>query len=162
IQRVNATGDAQAGPTAPITPEGTVPTAPAAGPPTAPLAGLRPASGGPTRELDGIAVLRRPVGGDLDQFTELRSRVQDKLIDRIISPLGRRCDESSPMVDARLPDGSRVNVIIPPLSLTGPTITVRKFSRNPLTTDDLVNFGTLTPDMVAFLKACVESRLNVI
>src|SRR5207253_10544310 len=70
--------------------------------------------------------------------------------------------ESSPMVDARLPDGSRVNAIIPPLSLVGPVITIRKFSKNPLTTDDLVNFGTLTPDMVAFLKACVESRLNVL
>jgi len=85
-----------------------------------------------------------------------------RVIDRIISPLGRRCDESSPMVDARLPDGSRVNAIIPPLSLVGPVITIRKFSKNPLTTDDLVNYGTLTPDMVAFLKACVESRLNVI
>jgi pilus assembly protein CpaF len=66
------------------------------------------------------------------------------------------------MVDARLPDGSRVNAIIPPLSLVGPVITIRKFSKNPLTTDDLVTFGTLTPDMVAFLKACVESRLNII
>src|SRR6266480_7122277 len=85
-----------------------------------------------------------------------------RVIQRIIAPLGRRCDEASPMVDARLPDGSRVNAIIPPLSLVGPVITIRKFSKNPLTTDDLVNFGTLTPDMVAFLKACVESRLTVI
>jgi pilus assembly protein CpaF len=66
------------------------------------------------------------------------------------------------MVDARLPDGSRVNAIIPPLSLVGPVITIRKFSKNPLTTDDLVTFGTLTPDMVAFLKACVEARLNIV
>jgi len=66
------------------------------------------------------------------------------------------------MVDARLPDGSRVNAIIPPLSLVGPVITIRKFSKNPLTTDDLITFGTLTPDMVAFLKACVQARLNVI
>jgi pilus assembly protein CpaF len=86
----------------------------------------------------------------------------NRVIDRIISPLGRRCDESSPMVDARLPDGSRVNAIIPPLSLIGPVITIRKFSKNPLTPDDLINFGTLTEDMVAFLKACVEARLNVV
>src|ERR671933_1098757 len=85
-----------------------------------------------------------------------------RIIDRIIAPLGRRCDEASPMVDARLPAGSRVNAIIPPLSLIGPVLTIRKFSRNPLTTDDLVSFGTLTPDMVAFLKACVEARLNIV
>jgi pilus assembly protein CpaF len=85
-----------------------------------------------------------------------------RVIDRIISPLGKRCDESSPFVDARLPDGSRVNIIIPPLSLVGPTITIRKFSRNPLTPDDLVNFGTLTQEMVTFLRASVEARLNCI
>lgn len=85
-----------------------------------------------------------------------------RVIDRIISPLGKRCDESSPYVDARLPDGSRVNIIIPPLSLVGPTITIRKFSRNPLTPDDLVNFGTLTQEMVTFLRATVEARLNII
>jgi len=85
-----------------------------------------------------------------------------RVIDRIISPLGRRCDESSPYVDARLPDGSRVNIIIPPLSLVGPTITIRKFSRNPLTTDDLIGFGTLTQEMVTFLRACVEARLNTV
>src|SRR5919202_986271 len=265
IERVNSTGDVQAGPPAPVTPLGRAPLGPAPVPPTAPLAGRRPEqpeSSGPTRNLDGIAALR-PAGDDADQLAELCSRVQDRLIveigpnvdftqthemrkkiqqlfdalldaegtqltradrvrlfeqvvadilgfgpiqplldddsisevmvngpkqvyierrgkltrteitfqndehvmrviDRIISPLGRRCDESSPMVDARLPDGSRVNVIVPPLCLTGPTITIRKFSRNPLTTDDLVNLGTLTPDMLAFLKACVESRLNII
>jgi pilus assembly protein CpaF len=85
-----------------------------------------------------------------------------RVIDRIISPLGRRCDESSPYVDARLPDGSRVNIIIPPLCLVGPTITIRKFSRNPLTTDDLISFGTLTPEMVTFLRATVEAKLNVV
>lgn len=84
-----------------------------------------------------------------------------RIIDRIISPLGRRCDESQPMVDARLGDGSRVNAVIPPISLTGPVITIRKFSKNPLTADDLVRFGTLTQEMVEFLKACVEARLNV-
>ncbi len=85
-----------------------------------------------------------------------------RIIDRIISPLGRRCDESSPMVDARLPDGSRVNAVIPPVSLEGPTLTVRKFARKPLTTDDLISFGTITPEMVEFFKACVEARLNIV
>jgi pilus assembly protein CpaF len=85
-----------------------------------------------------------------------------RVIDRIISPLGKRCDESSPYVDARLPDGSRVNVIIPPLCLVGPTITIRKFSRNPLTTDDLISYGTLTPEMVTFLRATVEAKLNIV
>jgi pilus assembly protein CpaF len=84
-----------------------------------------------------------------------------RIIDRIISPLGRRVDESSPMVDARLVDGSRVNAIIPPLSLVGPVLTIRKFAASPLTTDDLIRFGTSTPDMFDFLRACVEARLNV-
>jgi Flp pilus assembly CpaF family ATPase/enamine deaminase RidA (YjgF/YER057c/UK114 family) len=83
------------------------------------------------------------------------------IIDRIIAPMGRRIDESSPKVDARLPDGSRVNAIIPPLSLTGPVITVRKFSTNPYTVDDLVGFGTATREMFEFLRACVEARLNI-
>src|SRR5438093_1769639 len=82
-------------------------------------------------------------------------------IDRIIAPIGRRVDESSPMVDARLTDGSRVNAIIPPLSLVGPVITIRKFAASPFTTDDLVRFGTATPDMFDFLRACVEARLNI-
>jgi pilus assembly protein CpaF len=85
-----------------------------------------------------------------------------RVIDRIISPLGRRCDESSPMVDARLSDGSRVNAIIPPLSLVGPVLTIRKFSKTPFTEHDLVRFGTLTPDMVEFLRACVQVRLNIV
>jgi pilus assembly protein CpaF len=84
-----------------------------------------------------------------------------RIIDRIIAPIGRRVDESSPMVDARLTDGSRVNAIIPPLSLVGPVITIRKFSASPFTTDDLIRFGTSTPDMFDFLKACVEARLNI-
>ena len=83
------------------------------------------------------------------------------IIDRIIAPMGRRIDESSPKVDARLPDGSRVNAIIPPLSLTGPVITVRKFSTNPYTVNDLVGFGTATHEMFEFLRACVEARLNI-
>src|SRR6187399_86846 len=84
-----------------------------------------------------------------------------RIIDRIIAPIGRRVDESSPMVDARLTDGSRVNAIIPPLSLVGPVITIRKFSASPFTTDDLIRFGTATPDMFDFLRACVEARLNL-
>ncbi|HID86052.1 MAG TPA: CpaF family protein, partial [Anaerolineae bacterium] len=85
-----------------------------------------------------------------------------QIIDRIVAPIGRRIDESSPMVDARLPDGSRVNAIIPPLSLVGPCLTIRKFAREPYTADDLIRFGTLTPDLVEFLKACVEAKLNIV
>jgi pilus assembly protein CpaF len=85
-----------------------------------------------------------------------------RIIERIVSPLGRRIDESSPYVDARLPDGSRVNAVIPPISLVGPIITIRKFARNPITIDQLVQFGTITPEALQFLKACVESRLNVV
>ncbi len=84
------------------------------------------------------------------------------IIEKIVAPLGRRIDESSPMVDARLPDGSRVNAIIPPLSLKGPTITIRKFSKDPLKIEDLIRFGTLTPEMAKFLEACVKSRLNIV
>ncbi|MEZ0241314.1 MAG: CpaF family protein [Chloroflexota bacterium] len=84
-----------------------------------------------------------------------------RIIDRIIAPIGRRVDESSPMVDARLTDGSRVNAIIPPLSLVGPVLTIRKFAASPFTVDDLVRFGTATPEMFEFLRACVEARLNI-
>src|SRR6187399_2206155 len=84
-----------------------------------------------------------------------------RIIDRIIAPIGRSVDESSPMVDARLTDGSRVNAIIPPLSLVGPVITIRKFSASPFTVDDLIRFGTATADMFDFLRACVEARLNI-
>jgi len=85
-----------------------------------------------------------------------------RVIDRIVSPLGRRIDESSPTVDARLPDGSRVNAIIPPIALNGPTLTIRKFSQDPFTVEDLIKFGTFTAEMATFLKACVEARLNII
>lgn len=85
-----------------------------------------------------------------------------RIIDRIVSPLGRRIDESSPMVDARLPDGSRINAVIPPISLVGPCLTIRKFSRDPLTVDDLIRFGTMTQEIAHFLKACVEARLNIV
>jgi len=84
------------------------------------------------------------------------------VIDKIVTPLGRRVDESSPMVDARLPDGSRVNAIISPLSLNGPVLTIRKFSVDPYTVEDLIGFGTLTQGMAAFLAACVKIKLNVL
>ncbi len=84
-----------------------------------------------------------------------------RIIDRIITPLGRRIDELSPRVDARLADGSRVNAVIAPLSLIGPVITIRKFSAKPYTVDDLIRFGTATPEMFEFLRVCIESKLNV-
>lgn len=85
-----------------------------------------------------------------------------RIIDRIVAPLGRRIDESSPYVDARLPDGSRVNAVIPPISLVGPVLTIRKFSKNPITIDQLIQFGSATAESVQFMKACVESRLNIV
>ncbi len=85
-----------------------------------------------------------------------------QVIDRIVSSVGRRVDESSPMVDARLKDGSRVNVIIPPLALRGPTVTIRKFAKEAITADDLLRYGSLTPDMLAFVRSCVRARLNVV
>ncbi len=84
------------------------------------------------------------------------------VIDRIVSPIGRRIDEASPMVDARLKDGSRVNAIIPPISLVGPVITIRKFSKKPITSQMLVEFGSATPDMMKFLEACVKGKLNIV
>jgi pilus assembly protein CpaF len=85
-----------------------------------------------------------------------------KVIDRIIRPLGRRIDRKWPMVDARLPDGSRVNAIIPPCAIDGSTITIRKFSKHKLQVSDLIRFGSMTPEMGEFLRACVVSRLNVV
>jgi pilus assembly protein CpaF len=85
-----------------------------------------------------------------------------RIIDRIVAPMGRRIDESSPYVDARLPDGSRVNAVIPPISLIGPVITIRKFFKNPITIEQLVGFGSITQESLQFLKACVESRLNIV
>ena len=84
------------------------------------------------------------------------------IIERILTPLGRRIDESSPLVDARLADGSRVNIIIPPLSLVGPSVTIRKFSKTPLSVENLISFGTMSEDMAVFLRACVKARLNVL
>jgi len=84
------------------------------------------------------------------------------IIEKIVSPMGRRIDESSPMVDARLPDGSRVNAIIPPLALTGPALTIRKFARDPFKIHDLIDMDTLTQEMADLLKACVEGKLNIV
>jgi pilus assembly protein CpaF len=85
-----------------------------------------------------------------------------RIIERIVAPLGRRIDEGSPMVDARLPDGSRVNAIIPPITLVGPTMTIRIFSKIPLSVDNLIEFGTITSEAIEFLKACVISKVNVL
>ncbi|MGH3001862.1 MAG: CpaF family protein [Gaiellaceae bacterium] len=85
-----------------------------------------------------------------------------RIIDKIVSQVGRRVDEASPMVDARLPDGSRVNAIIPPLALNGPTLTIRKFARDPYTINDLISFGTLSARSAQFLAACVKGKLNVL
>ena len=85
-----------------------------------------------------------------------------RIILRIVAPLGRRIDESSPMVDGRLPDGSRINAVIPPISLVGPVLTIRKFSRDPFTVEDLVRFGTMTREVAEFLEACVQARLNIV
>jgi pilus assembly protein CpaF len=84
------------------------------------------------------------------------------IIERIVSPLGRRIDESSPLVDARLPDGSRVNAIIPPLAIDGPSLTIRKFGKSKFSTEDLINWGSMTRPMADFLKLCVENRLNIL
>ncbi|MBA2528957.1 MAG: CpaF family protein [Euzebyales bacterium] len=85
-----------------------------------------------------------------------------RVIERIVSQVGRRIDESSPMVDARLPDGSRVNAVIPPLSVDGPALTIRKFAKDPYQVNDLIAFGTLTPEIAELLSACVQGRLNIL
>jgi pilus assembly protein CpaF len=97
--------------------------------------------------------------------TAVRFRTEDHLrqvIDRIVSRVGRRVDEASPMVDARLPDGSRVNAVIPPLAVDGPALTIRKFARDPYQIEHLIEFGTLSVGMAGLLKLCVEGRLNVL
>ena len=121
------------------------------------------------------AVSEIMVNGPKDVFVERRGNVtranqvifEDnnhvmRIIDRIVAPLGRRVDESSPLVDARLPDGSRVNVVIPPIALNGPTITIRKFETDPLTIDDLISFGSVTPQIAEFLRGCVVASLNMV
>ncbi len=85
-----------------------------------------------------------------------------RIIDRIVAPLGRRIDEGSPMVDARLPDGSRVNAVVPPIALNGAALTIRIFSKIPFTVENLIEFGSITPEAVEFLKACVIAKLNIL
>ncbi len=114
------------------------------------------------------------VNGSTEVYVERRGKLERsnvrfndnehlmRIIDRIVSRVGRRVDEASPMVDARLRDGSRVNVIIPPLSLSGPVLSIRRFGTDPLTAADLLDNGTLTREMLELLKACVEGKLNVI
>jgi pilus assembly protein CpaF len=85
-----------------------------------------------------------------------------RVIDRIVAPLGRRVDETSPMVDARLPDGSRVNIVIRPVALCGPTITIRKFAVQPLTYQDLIRYGSMTPEIAEFLRGCIVAALNTV
>lgn len=99
---------------------------------------------------------------ELTNVTFLNDAHVMRIIERIVAPLGRRIDESSPMVDARLADGSRVNAIIPPLAVTGPTLTIRKFAKDPYQAKDLIRFGTFTPQMSEFLEACVSARLNIL
>ena len=97
--------------------------------------------------------------------TDIKFESEDhvsRIIDRIVSPLGRRVDESQPYVDARLPDGSRVNAVIRPLSLVGPVLTIRKFARIPITPQRLIEFGSITPEVLEFVKACVIARLNMV
>jgi pilus assembly protein CpaF len=97
--------------------------------------------------------------------TDVKFRDNDHLlqiIDRIVSKVGRRVDESSPMVDARLPDGSRVNAVIPPLALDGPSMSIRRFGANPLKLEDLLNFKAFTPEMAMLLEACIKARLNIV
>jgi pilus assembly protein CpaF len=124
--------------------------------------------------LDDEAITEIMVNGANHIYVEKRGKILKanvtfesnehvlRIIDRIVSPLGRRIDESSPYVDARLPDGSRVNAVIPPISLVGPVLTIRKFSKKPITVEQLIGFGSVTPEGMQFLKACVEARLNVI
>jgi pilus assembly protein CpaF len=110
---------------------------------------------------DAVYVERR---GRIEK-TDIRFEDDDhvlRIIDRIVSPLGRRIDESQPYVDARLPDGSRINAVIPPLSLIGPVLTIRKFARIPITAQTMLELGTITADALEFMKACVQARLNII
>ncbi|HEX6385469.1 MAG TPA: CpaF family protein [Anaerolineae bacterium] len=122
--------------------------------------------------MDGITEIM--VNGPKNVYIERGGKIQRvnvtfedndhllRIIDRIVAPLGRRIDEGQPMVDARLPDGSRVNAVIPPISLNGATLTIRIFAKIPFTVDNLIELGSITPEAVEFLKACVVARLNVI
>jgi pilus assembly protein CpaF len=121
--------------------------------------------------MEGVTEIM--VNGPKDVFIERSGKVSRvnvqfedddhlmRIIDRIVAPLGRRIDEGSPMVDARLPDGSRVNAVVPPIALNGPTLTIRLFAKIPFTVENIIDFGTVTPEAVEFLKACVVSKLNI-
>jgi len=123
--------------------------------------------------LDDVSVSEIMVNGPERIYVERNGKLEPtelafaddthlmRIIDKIIAPLGRRLDEAMPMVDARLPDGSRVNAIIPPISLCGPALTIRKFAKDPLTPQDLVKFSTWTEEMLQFLQICVKGRLNI-
>jgi pilus assembly protein CpaF len=130
---------------------------------------------GPIQPLiDDEAITEIMVNGPFKVYYEREGRLyrselhfQDtdhlmRIIERIVAPIGRRVDESNPFVDARLPDGSRVNVIIPPLSLVGPVLTIRKFFKHPITADDLVRLGTSNPEVISFLDDCVRARTNIL
>jgi pilus assembly protein CpaF len=137
---------------------------------TAEILGLGPLQ--PLLEDDTITEVM--VNGSKNIYVERRGKIQRvplafennehvmRIIERIVAPLGRRIDESSPYVDARLMDGSRVNAIIPPVSLVGPVLTIRKFARTPFTVDQLIQFGSITAEAVQFLDAAVKSRINVV
>ena len=121
---------------------------------------------------EGVADIM--INGPKNVFIEKNGRIQRskvvfrdndhlmQILDRIVSKVGRRIDETSPMCDARLPDGSRVNAIIPPLALDGPSLTIRRFGSNPLTLEDLLKFGAFTPEMVMLLEGAIKARLNMI
>jgi pilus assembly protein CpaF len=112
---------------------------------------------GPRRIFVERAGRLSPVDAEFADEAHLR-----RVIDRIVSRVGRRVDEASPMVDARLPDGSRVNAVVPPVALDGSTLTIRKFATDPLTVSDLISFGTLTEQTAALLDACVRGRLDIV
>ena len=121
---------------------------------------------------EGVADIM--INGPKKVFVEKKGRIQRsevtfrdndhllQILDRIVSRVGRRIDETSPMCDARLPDGSRLNAIIPPLALDGPSLTIRKFGAKPMQLEDLLNFGAFTPEMVMFLEGAIKARLNII
>ncbi|MCS6842351.1 MAG: CpaF family protein [Roseiflexus sp.] len=130
---------------------------------------------GPLQELlNDPEISEIMVNGPKKVYVEKRGKIQLtdvtfvdeqhvlRVIDRIVAPLGRRIDESSPMVDARLPDGSRVNAVIRPIALCGPTLSIRKFRKEGITIEDLIRFGTLTREMAEFLSACVRASLNIV
>lgn len=124
--------------------------------------------------LDDPEISEIMVNGPYNVYVERRGKLElsttvfkdnehlMNIINRIVSSVGRRVDETSPMVDARLADGSRVNAVIPPIVLNGPTITIRKFSKNPLTVSDLIHKNSVSPMMMSFLEACVKGKLNII